>query len=300
MRFEPTRAWFNGLVVAVVLLFFAGVAGAVVDPGSQRVKAGDRDEAAQGDTTSTTGPEGSSDAGSSGNGEGGDAPAGGSGGTAGGGGSGGAAAPATDGAAASKAPNPSQQWTPPKDGTYKYKVEGEEEHKETVIRTLSNAGGVVRQSLSGVGSVGSGDVETVWNGQGWTWERINASANGQSSSCAFEPPLQTLPQPVKTGASWSFDSRCTFTYGATTVVVHVQGSGKVTGADRVDVGGTLVDVWVVERQQKVTVSYGGKEYPSEGKSTEKWSPAHGLLVESRTEGGQDGAESRKLVSLKPQ
>lgn len=287
----------RGLIVAVSLLLVGGIAGAVTtddDGKNQGLTAG-------ASTTTTAaaaaGAEGDGTA-SSGTAGGPATTTGGTGGSPGGGASSG-------GGTATVVPNPSALFTPPKDGTYTYKAEGGEhdgEEMERTVSTTSRANGETRQSVSGQFDGNSGDLGVVWKGNGWTWERISAEGGGQSGDCSFTPPLYYLPQPVATGNTWSYDSTCTFTFGGQPATVRIAGTAKVTGAKVETVGGTTVDVWVIERSGNYDVAFGAVKRSASSTSTELWAPAYGLDIRSTSTVNAEGKEqsqTRYLTSLKP-
>lgn len=283
----------NVLSASVALLLFAGVAGAVVKPGDQKVRAGDKPgqpaaltekgDAKSAGSTSSTAP---TAAGSP---------------TTVAGKASGTKTTTAKSAPASRTPNPAATWTPPKDGKYTYKTEGEKDAQEVTVKTTDRSGGEVRQSTTGQfgGGGGSGSVETVWNSKGYYWERLSGGDGAASGACDFQPPLHLLAQPLAVGATWSFDSRCTITFGAESVVIHIFGTSRVTKADLVQVGGTVVDVWVIDRDMTTDFTYNGKANTTKAKATESWAPAYGLNVVSvRTD--EHGQTSKKsLESLEP-
>lgn len=282
----------NALTASVALLLFAGVAGAVVKPGDEKVRAGDSpgqladgtdpaDSKASGSTSSTapttvgapttaaSKPSGTKTT------------------------TGGKSAPAT------RTPNPATTWTPPKDGKYIYKTEGDEDDQEVTFKTIDRSGGEVRQSTTGQFGGGSGSIETVWNAKGYYWERLSGGDGTTSGSCDFQPPLQLLAQPMSAGATWSFDSRCVITFGAESVEIRIYGTSKVVKADLVQVGDTVVDVWVVERATTTDFTYNGKVNTTKATATESWAPAFGLNVASTRTDEHGQSSKRTLESLEP-
>lgn len=291
MRIQPNRALLNGLVVGIVLLMVAGVAGAVVKPGAEKVRAGDKSEAAADKSRHTKDGSASSSS----------APAT-------------TATPTTAAPSKSTAkpgatgtqttpagpPNPASTWTPPKDGTYQYTTEGQDGTQDLTIKTTDRSGGEVRQRTSGSFNQGSGSLDQVWNNQGFFWERISGGDGTQSGSCDFQPPLRILAQPMAAGTAWNFDSRCTIQFGAQSVVIHISGSAKVIKADRVSVAGTLVDTWLIERTSTNEIIYGGQtKSTNTSKSSEEWAPAYGLDTQSTQTDDKGESHKRSLVSLQP-
>lgn len=286
----------RGLIVAVSLLLVGGIAGAVTTGDD-----GKNESLRAGASTTTTAAAGAAGDGVAGPGDAAGGPAtttGGTGGSPGGGASSG-------GGTATAVPNPSALFTPPKDGTYTYKAEGGDhdgEEMERTVRTTSRANGETRQSITGQFDGNNGDLGVVWKGNGWTWERISAEGGGQSGDCSFTPPLHYLPQPVATGNTWSYDSTCTFTFGGQPATVRIAGAAKVTGAKVETVGGTAVDVWVIERSGNYDVAFGAMKTSAMSTSTELWAPAYGLDIRSSSTVKADGKEqsqTRYLTSLKP-
>lgn len=299
MRIEPTAGLVRGLVAGIAMLMVAGVAGAAVTPSEQNLKTTD------GERTASTPDEGASsnfseltedsDSAAPATSET-SAPAKSAASKPG---SGGSSGPAPAAPKPGSAPAPAAAWTPPRDGVYEYK-QGDEEPQEVTFTTTGKASGEVQQKVSGFGgsSGGGGEFDTSWNSSGWVWQRLSGSGSGQSVSCDFTPPLLFVPQPMAVGVKWTYDSTCTLTFGAESVKLRFQGSGMVSGVERVKVGSTEVDTWVIQREMTTEYSYNNKPNSSKSSSTEHWSPAHGLNV--RSKGSQDGTTyERSLVSLNP-
>jgi hypothetical protein len=176
------------------------------------------------------------------------------------------------------------------------------------VANESNANGELRQSVTDTTSDNSGNStqEISWRGDGLYLRTEDFSFGGMSFSCALNPPLQALAYPLAVGRSWMLRSSCPITVFSQRVNVTLQGTAKVSGVDRVLVGGEAVDVWVIDSNVDITGT-GGFNFTGHQTATRRLAPRQGLAVSesstttiSLSQGPPMVAtESRQLRRLEP-
>jgi hypothetical protein len=201
-------------------------------------------------------------------------------------------------------PGPS---TPPQAGTYSYTATrqsdggtSESRDTETTIADTGSDGGERRQSITIEGPEGSAVIHVAWRSDGLYVTSMTIGG----SDCDWEPDFRWMAAPLQPGATWSYASSCTATFGATPVKLDRTGEFKVVELVRMRVAGEVVDVWKIESTEETTAAgFGG----SREVTTTYFSPRHGLRVKSTTErtSEQQGqtttsVEASEIKSLSPQ
>jgi hypothetical protein len=140
--------------------------------------------------------------------------------------------------------------TPP--GTYVYTA-SVQSSRGTDTTTLtekvvdeSNTGGELRQSVTDTSSDNSanGHTEVSWRSNGLYIRSQDFTMGGSTYTCTFASPVLELSLPLAVGKQWPIQGTCVVTFAGQQETVKLNGSAKVSGIDRVNVGGQAVNVWV--------------------------------------------------------
>lgn len=188
---------------------------------------------------------------------------------------------------------------PPRPGRYRYRTTGGEDggsESTTTVEDRGRDGDATRLSITTTGGQLTSTNEVVWRADGVRTLRSTLSFNGQQAECDWEPDIVEAVYPLLPGATWSAESRCEVR-GLTPapIVLERASSSTVVELRRVEVAGATIDVWVIERTERL--SGGGRS--EEGSAVALFSPRHGIDVELR--GTVSGREYvRQLVSLDPE
>jgi hypothetical protein len=125
-------------------------------------------------------------------------------------------------------------------------------------------------------------------------------------SCLLNPPIQELVYRLAAGKQWALRGSCQISVAAQPVIVTLRGTARVTGFDRVLVGGQAVDVWVIDTNLDITGS-GAFNFTGHQTATPRLAPRQGLAVTEASvtsvSFGQGAPtvvnESRQLRNLQP-
>jgi hypothetical protein len=187
---------------------------------------------------------------------------------------------------------------PPRAGRYRYRTTGGDEggsESTTTVEDRGRDGETTRLSITTAGGQLTSVNDVEWRADGVRTLRSTLSFNGQQTDCDWEPDIVEAVYPLAPGATWSADSRCEIRgFTPTPIVLERTSRSKVVELRRAELAGTTVDVWVIERTERL--SGGGRS--EEGSAVVLFSPRHGIDVELR--GTVSGREYvRQLVSLDP-
>lgn len=187
----------------------------------------------------------------------------------------------------------------PRPGRYRYRTTGGDDggsESTTTVEGRGRDGDATMLSVTTTGGQLTSTNEVVWRADGVRTLRSTLSFNGQQAECDWEPDIVEAVYPLQAGATWSAESRCEVR-GLTPapIVLERASSSTVVELRRVEVAGATIDVWVIERTERL--SGGGRS--EEGSAVALFSPRHGIDVELR--GTVSGREYvRQLVSLDPE
>lgn len=188
---------------------------------------------------------------------------------------------------------------PPRAGRYRYRTTGGEgagEESTTTVEDRGRDGDATRLSVTTTGGQLTSTNDVVWRPDGVRTLRSTLTFGDRQADCDWEPDIVEAVFPLVAGATWSSASQCSVT-GLTPapIVLERASTSKVVELRRIDVAGAPVDVWVIERTERL--SGGGRS--EEGSAVALFSPKHGIDVELR--GTVSGREyTRQLVSLDPE
>lgn len=188
---------------------------------------------------------------------------------------------------------------PPRAGRYRYRTTGGDdagEESTTTVAERGREGDETRLSVTTTGGQLTSTNEVVWRPDGVRTLRSTLTFGERQADCDWEPDLVEAVFPLAAGATWTSASQCSIT-GLTPapIVLERSSTSKVVELRRIVVAGTPVDVWVIERTERL--SGGGRS--EEGSAVAFFSPRHGVDVELRgTVSGRD--YTRQLVSLEPE
>lgn len=187
----------------------------------------------------------------------------------------------------------------PRAGRYRYRTSGGEgagEESTTTVEDRGRDGDARRLSVTTTGSQLTSTNDVVWRSDGVRTLRSTLTFGDRQADCDWEPDIVDAVFPLTAGATWSSASKCSVT-GLTPAPIELEraSTSKVVELRRIVVAGTPVDVWVIERTERL--SGGGRS--EEGSAVAFFSPKHGIEVELRgTVSGRDYV--RQLVSLDPE
>ena len=198
--------------------------------------------------------------------------------------------------------------TPP--GSYEYTASGQSARgsstttlTEKVVNEPS-ANGEVRQSVSDMSSDGSFDAhqEVSWRPNGLYLRSMALGFGGGTYTCAFITPLQELALPLAVGKMWPIDGTCVVTFNGAQDTVRLHGSAKVSGIERVAVGGQAVNTWIVDASFDI-VGTGAFAFSSHETATRRLTTLGVVVSDKSTVTNAPFAgtvtEERQLRSLKP-
>lgn len=137
--------------------------------------------------------------------------------------------------------------TPPAVGAYRYVVvpEDDEDGERLVrIRVRLPQGARASDPRREFVDYDDGSVSLLsWRPAGVFLERTGDDVG--ESSCDWDPDVLTYA-PLKVGASWENDSKCTHSFEEEQINVHMTTKSKVTASKRTRIDDEEVDVWVIE------------------------------------------------------
>lgn len=204
-------------------------------------------------------------------------------------------APPREGLGAPVDPGPAEA---PRPGLYRYRVTGGAEgdgESTTRVEEQGRSGDEVRLLVA----IASGRVtitsDVVWRPDGVRTLRSTFTFGSSTGECDWEPDVVEAVFPLQPGTTWRSESSCQMT-GLTPAPIELQrtSSAKVLELRRTEVAGQTVDVWAVERVERL--SGGGRS--DEVTVVALFSPKHGLDVDVR--GTRSGQEYRReLLDLEP-
>jgi hypothetical protein len=181
--------------------------------------------------------------------------------------------------------------TPPRAGTYRYRLSGAEGAKDTTtVITDKGASGSERRFLYAVrGGDLNADNEVAWRPDGVHVLSTVVMFGTSKGNCDWNPDTVQLKLPLAAGTAWESASTCQMT-GLTPAPIPVSRkvTGKVVELRRVRVAGQPVDVWAIEGTERLE----GGGQGGERKGVVLFSPKHGVVVsESGTFTAPDGTTS---------
>jgi hypothetical protein len=148
--------------------------------------------------------------------------------------------------------------------------------------------------------------EVSWRSNGLYLLSQTFTVAGGSYNCAWSPSIRELIRPLAAGSRWAFQSSCVVTIFGRAINLKLTGSADVSGTERLQVGSSVVDVWVIDSTIDVNGS-GAYTFSLHQVSKHRFAPRQGLeVVESSTntmtsaQGTSTTMEQRQLRSLQPQ
>jgi hypothetical protein len=190
----------------------------------------------------------------------------------------------------------------PKPGVYRYRTTGggEDGERETSVRVEERGrnGDEVRLGITIAADGLTITNEETWRPEGVRTLRSTFVFGEQRAECDWEPDVVEAAYPLRAGATWTSDSTCPVTVGATTVVARRTIRAEVVDLRRVRVAGEVVDVWAIRRVEELSVA--GRSGTTTALAL--FSPKHGIDVDvqgSASGAGQSGDYHQELVRLQP-
>jgi hypothetical protein len=141
--------------------------------------------------------------------------------------------------------------TPTPPGTYVYTANVQSARGNNTstlnekVANESNAGGELRQSVTDSSSDNSvdGHTELSWRSNGVYIRSQDFTMGGSTYTCTFASPVLELALPVAVGKQWPIQGTCVVTFAGQQETLRLNGSARISGIDRVNVGGQAVNVW---------------------------------------------------------
>lgn len=220
----------------------------------------------------------------------------------------GAGGPATTqpaGQSSTQPPGPMPAVQPPAPGNYRYRVTAGDESREFVAELVSlgsEAGGTAYE-LTTEGERGELKQHLLWRNDGVTLRRTSgtgADGGGGGGGCDWEPDVRQYAFPLSEGAAWTGEGSCTLTSERGSVTIKQSVNAKVTGRERLTIGGEQVDAWIIEGVDTTTIGSGARSAKRESRYREWFSPAHGLMVKriaTTTAQGPENSGERSSETL---
>jgi hypothetical protein len=124
------------------------------------------------------------------------------------------------------------------------------------VTTTASAGGTTRQTVVDSGpDVHASQNRTVeWRTSGYYEVQRTFNFNGQSATCTWSPSILEAPTGLAVGRSWALTGSCTVNAYGQSIAIHLTGTAKISGKQRVMVGTDAVNVWVLNVNYTATAS----------------------------------------------
>ena len=196
--------------------------------------------------------------------------------------------------------------SPPKQGEYSYRFEnstGDSGVARSVYGEPKRSGDVTTQSLQVIGGGRNEQTDVEWRPDGQYYVNTTFTQSGTSLDCKWSPALAERKFPMQPGLTWASESSCVVFVNGAKGEIRRTISGKVIEAQRIEVAGSSLVVWVYEWSDNLETPRGrqrqvGKMY---------FSPKLGLMVRSTgtmTQTDQAGKTTsrqftRELMRLEP-
>ena len=175
---------------------------------------------------------------------------------------------------------------PPKPGEYRYTGTLPFTMR---VRSDGSGGGVVHQVIS-IPAANGVELRNhlAWSSRAARTERTELQLGpgaAAAASCEWRPVTTEYVFPLRVGQTWATDSTCKASVLGQAITIRQVQQARVTGRGRVDVGGTAVDTWSIERTTTFAVSLpeqAGRDDKSV--STEEFAPTFGWFIRRHIEG----------------
>ncbi|MHB8664272.1 MAG: hypothetical protein ACYDH6_16450 [Acidimicrobiales bacterium] len=124
------------------------------------------------------------------------------------------------------------------------------------VTTTASAAGVTRQSVvdNGPDANAARNRTVEWRPSGLYEIQEVLNFNGQSATCTWTPPVLEAPVGLAIGKTWTLTGSCQMSLYGQPVSLHLSGSAKVTGKQRVMVGRDAVNVWLTSASYTATAT----------------------------------------------
>jgi hypothetical protein len=191
--------------------------------------------------------------------------------------------------------------TPPRPGTYKQRLTTTTNGSTTTsdltvkIENEASSAGSTTQRLTASTDKGTSVSEVSWKPDAVRMLSNTFGTGQNAATCTWQPPIETLPIPVTTGATWSSDSSCTISAYGQTEKVHETVQAKVARLERITEAGTAIDCWVMSRVVHIDGT-GMYPFTIDTTSTDWFSPKYGEIVKSESETKSSGTYNGQTTS----
>lgn len=185
--------------------------------------------------------------------------------------------------------------TPPKAGSYPYRLkttnaEGTQERDTSAVVTdVSRNGPEVRQRLKIETEQGVLDNDLSWGPERVLVLRTVIEAGGQKIDCDWNPDMVQAALPMASGSTWQSDSSCSTTAFGQPMTVRNVNSSRIVRSERVQVGAEALHAWVVESTTRTEIKSQAINQVVDGKTTTWFAPAIGMIVKQSGSSTSSGA-----------
>jgi hypothetical protein len=205
----------------------------------------------------------------------------------------------------------------PAPGSYTYRFEAEsddgpsEREAEAVVEDLGPRGEAARRAVTIEAEQGTIRNELTWGAERVLLERTTMQFGPQEIDCRWEPAIEQMRLPLGPGQRWESRSKCSTTAFGQPAELTRRAITRVTGQERIEVGGRSVDVWVLASRERTTAKGGTPAQPFdvvwETEATTWFAPGAGMIARQHSESTftMNGGEPREastrmeLLSLDP-
>jgi hypothetical protein len=189
---------------------------------------------------------------------------------------------------------------PPKPGRYEYTETDSSGPKTSTLDITSHGGGKQTENTDS----GSAIDEVEWRPDGKYELATTFSFQAGSFRCDWNPDFVQYKFPLRRGSSWKVLTSCHPNAQST---ITLSGSSRVSGQQRMTVGGVTVDTWILLTDAKITFSGNGTSFSESLQDEDHFAPRYGITVreiQTTTDTDPSGQQThnkttRELKSLKP-
>lgn len=188
----------------------------------------------------------------------------------------------------------------PRLGSYRYRVESKTNVRSSTFSTVREDSREVKISYTRVGG-GAKEVrihrridgnssyeERSYRADG-SWELTTVTEkDNKKTECNWEPDKLLMQAPLREGATWAIDSRCSSANEKFEYDVHERMTMRVTGRGQQTIAGRTIDTFVVERKGTTEYTTRPREgepqtFTSNETTTLQFAPSVGLALKQDTQ-----------------
>jgi hypothetical protein len=191
---------------------------------------------------------------------------------------------------------------PPAVGTYTFvSCTDAKDQTEVKITAGQSANGVTRRDVTQESGGITQTATEAWGPNGVFQEVLTIKTGFADIKCDWNPDVLLFPAQLSVGKTWTADSTCTVPNPqdpSKPITLHLTADAKISGRVSPNVGGTVVNAWVVDAHIKLSTPNGDVDLTEH----DHFDPAHGVSVYRHSEShSSQGSVTRidRLKSLTP-